>query len=429
MSSQGQRLTPLEMLAKLVSFDTVSSKSNLPLIEFVESYLQSWNVPYVRVPNETGDKAALYATIGPQDRGGIVLSGHTDVVPVTGQAWTSDPFTLRVENGRAYGRGAVDMKAFDALALALIPEFQAANLNTPIHILLSYDEETTCLGVVDVIRRLGHDLPMPKAAIVGEPTMMEVVDAHKSVVTFSTTVHGFEAHSSKPYLGASAVMTAAELIAELNRIGDEMMERGDTSGRFDPPYTTVHVGTIAGGTARNILSKSCSFHWEFRGLPSLDPQEIPSRLETVRAGGRAQAPQPLRRVRADRDEARGGGAGPCAGSGIVRGDSRPAACRQEPARRPCPSARRRAIIRRPAFRRSSAVPARSIRRISRTNTSRWTSSRQARPSCGGSLRRVRVLDWSQLVMPALAAGIARLVGAGLRRPWIGLDKPGHDASR
>jgi acetylornithine deacetylase len=278
MSPNNQRLTPLDMLAKLVSFDTVSSKSNLPLIAFVESYLQSWNVPYVRVPNETGDKAAIYATIGPQDRGGIVLSGHTDVVPVTGQAWTSDPFNLRVENGRAYGRGAVDMKAFDALALAMVPEFQAANLTTPIHIMLSYDEETTCLGVVDVIRRLGHDLPRPQAVIVGEPTMLEVVDAHKSVVTFSTTVHGFEAHSSKPYLGASAVMTAAELIAELNRIGDEMMERGDMSGRFDPPYTTVHVGTISGGTARNILSKTCSFHWEFRGLPSLDPQEIPTRL-------------------------------------------------------------------------------------------------------------------------------------------------------
>ena len=279
MSPKGQRLTPLELLAKLVSFGTVSSKSNLPLIDFVESYLQGWNVPYVRVPNEAGDKAAIYATIGPQDRGGIVLSGHTDVVPVTGQAWTSDPFTLRVENGRVYGRGAVDMKAFDALVLAMVPEFLSANLITPIHIMLSYDEETTCLGVVDVIRRLGHDLPLPKAAIVGEPTMLEVVDAHKSVVTFSTTVHGFEAHSSKPYLGASAVMTAADLIAELNRIADEMMERGDTSGRFDPPYTTVHVGTIAGGTARNILSKACSFHWEFRGLPNLDPQEIPTRLE------------------------------------------------------------------------------------------------------------------------------------------------------
>ncbi|WP_112663815.1 acetylornithine deacetylase [Microvirga flavescens] len=279
MSPNGQRLTPLEMLAKLVSFDTESSKSNLALIAFVEEYLRSWNVPFIRVPNETGDKAALYATVGPQDRGGVVLSGHTDVVPVTGQAWTSDPYTLRVEDGRAYGRGAVDMKAFDALALALIPEFQTAGLTTPIHIMLSYDEETTCLGVIDTIRKLGHELPLPKAAIVGEPTELTVVDAHKSVVTFTTTVHGHEAHSSKPYLGASAVMTAAELICELNRIGDEMMERGDPSGRFDPPYTTVHVGAISGGTARNIISKSCSFLWEFRGLPSLDPQEIPTRLE------------------------------------------------------------------------------------------------------------------------------------------------------
>jgi acetylornithine deacetylase len=279
MDPKNQRLPPLEMLARLVSFNTESSKSNLELIGFVEEYLRGWNVPFVRVPNAAGDKAALYATIGPQDRGGIVLSGHTDVVPVAGQAWTSDPYALRVENGRAYGRGAVDMKGFDALALALIPEFQAAGLKTPIHIMLSYDEETTCLGVIDTIRRLGRDLPVPQAVIVGEPTMLEVVDAHKSVVTFSTVVHGFEAHSSKPYLGASAVMTAADVIAELNRIADEMMERGDASGRFDPPYTTVHVGVISGGTARNIISKSCSFQWEFRGLPDLDPQEIPSRLD------------------------------------------------------------------------------------------------------------------------------------------------------
>src|SRR5215210_3978756 len=228
----GLNLTPLEMLARLVAFDTESSKSNLALIDFVADYLAGWNVPYVRVPNADGTKAAIFATIGPTDRGGVVLSGHTDVVPVAGQAWTGDPFTLRVENGRAYGRGAVDMKAFDALALAMVPEFQAAKLATPIHIMLSYDEETTCLGVVDTIRRLGRDLPVPQAVIVGEPTMLEVVDAHKSVVTFSTVVHGFEAHSSKPYLGASAVMTAAELIAELNRIGDDMMERGDSSGRF-----------------------------------------------------------------------------------------------------------------------------------------------------------------------------------------------------
>ena len=279
MSFTGQRLTPLEMLARLVSFDTESSQTNLPLVDFVESYLAGWNVPFIRLPNEAGDKAALYATIGPSDRGGVVLSGHTDVVPVKGQSWTSDPFTLRVADGKAFGRGAVDMKAFVAIMLALVPDFLAAELKTPIHIMLSYDEETTCLGVMDAINRLGHDLPLPKVAIVGEPTELEVVDAHKSVVTFLTEVHGFEAHSSKPYLGASAVMTAAELIGELNRIADEMMDRGDPSGRFDPPYTTVHVGTVAGGNARNILSKYCAFHWEFRGLPSLDPQEIPSRLE------------------------------------------------------------------------------------------------------------------------------------------------------
>lgn len=273
------RYTPLEMLAKLVSFDTESSKSNLALIDFVADYLAGWNVPHIRVPNAAGDKAALYATLGPRDRGGVVLSGHTDVVPVAGQAWTADPFTLRVADGRAYGRGAVDMKGFDALALALAPDFMRMELKTPIHILLSYDEETTCLGVMDVIERYGGDLPTPRAVIVGEPTKLEVVDAHKSIGTFNTAVHGFEAHSSKPALGANAVMAAAELVSELNRIADEMVARGDPSGRFDPPYTTVHVGTIAGGNARNILPKLCTFQWEYRGLPGLDEREIPDRLQ------------------------------------------------------------------------------------------------------------------------------------------------------
>jgi acetylornithine deacetylase len=272
------RFTPLELLTRLVSFDTESSKTNLPLIDFVEDYLTAWNVFCLRVPNPEGNKAALYATIGPTDRGGVVLSGHTDVVPVAGQAWSSDPFTLRVDDGRAYGRGAVDMKGFCALCLALVPDFAAADLRTPIHILLSYDEETTCLGPVEVIRRFGTELPKPTAVIVGEPTGLEIADAHKSVVTFTTVVHGSEAHSSKPALGANAVMAAAELVCELNRIGDEMIARGDPSGRFDPPYTTVHVGTIAGGTARNILPKECRIHWEFRGVPGLDADIIPARL-------------------------------------------------------------------------------------------------------------------------------------------------------
>ena len=275
MPGSGERLAPLEILARLVAFDTESSRSNLALVDWVCGYLDGWGVPYARVPSAAGDKAAVFATLGPLEDGGVVLSGHTDVVPVAGQSWTGDPFVLRVAEGRAYGRGAVDMKGFCALALALVPDALAADLARPIHILLSYDEETTCLGVMDTLARLGADLPRPGAVIVGEPTSLEVADAHKSIVTYLTTVHGHEAHSAKPMLGANAVMAACDLVAGLNGIADAMIARGDASGRFDPPATTVHVGTIQGGTARNILPKACTFHWEFRGLPDLDMDEIP----------------------------------------------------------------------------------------------------------------------------------------------------------
>ena len=283
MRHDGQRLTPLELLERLVAFDTESQKPNLALIGFVEAYLRGWGVSCLRLPNVAGDKAALFATIGPAERGGVLLSGHTDVVPVAGQAWTGDPFRLRVADGRAYGRGAVDMKGFDALALALVPDLLALELETPVHILLSYDEETTCRGSLDAIARFGRDLPRPVVVIVGEPTTLEVADAHKSISTYFTRVFGHEAHTSKPALGANAVMAAAELVCELNRIGDDMMERGDPTGRFDPPYTTVQVGTLAGGTARNILPKACLFHWEVRGVPGLDPEDIPARLAAFAA--------------------------------------------------------------------------------------------------------------------------------------------------
>lgn len=277
--SLAPRYTALELLARLVSFDTESQRSNLALVAFVEDYLTAWGVPFERLPNAEGDKAALLATIGPADRAGVVLSGHTDVVPVAGQNWTSDPFTLRIDGGRAYGRGAVDMKGFLALGLSLVPHFLALKLKTPIHLFLSYDEETTCLGVIDGIARFGREMPMPLAVIVGEPTDLEIADAHKSVVTFNTTVTGFEAHSSKPFLGANAITMAALLITELDRIDQEMKARGDTSGRFDPAYTTVHVGVLNGGNARNILARTCAFQWEFRGLPDLDPAEIPKRFK------------------------------------------------------------------------------------------------------------------------------------------------------
>ncbi len=268
-------LSAIDVLERLVAFDTESTKSNLDLVAFVETLLRAHDVPYVVVPNATGDKAAIFATIGPMIDGGIVLSGHTDVVPVTGQTWTGDPFTLRREGSRLYGRGTTDMKGFDAVCLAMIEEFKRASLKKPIHILLSYDEETTCAGPLDTIARFGLDLPRPGAVIVGEPTLMDVADAHKSIATFYTTVRGLEAHSSKPQLGANAIEGATALVVDLYRFAEEMAGglAGPVDARFDPPTSTLSVGTINGGTARNILARECSFHWEFRGLPGV-PQDL-----------------------------------------------------------------------------------------------------------------------------------------------------------
>jgi acetylornithine deacetylase len=265
--SDDVKASAIALLERLVAFDTESEKSNLPLIDFIEEYLRTQNIPVLRAPNAQGQKAALLATIGPMVEGGVVLSGHTDVVPVEGQKWTGDPFKLRSASGRLYGRGSCDMKGFDAIALAMIPSFRKANLRRPIHILLSYDEETSCEGSLDFIRRFGKDVPRPGAVIVGEPTMMEVVDAHKSIATFRTIVTGHEAHSAKPALGANAVACACDIVSEIYRLGLDYEAPVRLNPRFDPPYSTLHVGTIRGGTARNILARECMFHWEFRGLP------------------------------------------------------------------------------------------------------------------------------------------------------------------
>ena len=257
-----------ELLARLVAIESVSDRSNLPVVDFVESYLVALGVSVARAPNATGEKSALLATIGPRVDGGVVLSGHTDVVPVEGQSWTSDPFSLRAANGRLYGRGACDMKGFDACVLAMASVFKAAPLKRPVHIVLSYDEETTCLGSRDIIARFGKDEPRPGAAIVGEPTLMAVADAHKSVATLHTLVTGHEAHSAMPMLGANAVAIAADIVSEIGRLAREY-EKGPLDPRFIPPYSTLHVGMIQGGSARNILARQCAFHWEFRGLPGV----------------------------------------------------------------------------------------------------------------------------------------------------------------
>lgn len=268
------------MLAHLVSFDTTSRDGNIPLIEFVEDYLDRWNVPHFRIDYEAGKKTNLFATIGPDVAGGIVLSGHTDVVPVDGQPWTSNPFELTGKgDGKLYGRGTCDMKGFIAACLTRVPNFVNAPLKTPIHLAFSCDEEVGCKGVRPLVAHIRDHLPKPRAVIVGEPTSMRVVNGHKSAVTFNTEVHGHEAHSSLTHHGVNAVMIAGELIAEINRMRKEIEARGDKSHRFDPPYSTVHIGTIVGGTAKNIIPRRCAFAWETRLLPGADPEEVPTRFE------------------------------------------------------------------------------------------------------------------------------------------------------
>ena len=273
-----QTLNPKEMLAKLVSFDTTSAKTNIPLIGFVEAYLDSHNIESHRVETEDGQKSSLHAVLGPQDVPGYGLSGHTDVVPVTGQNWATDPFELTQKGTRLYGRGSCDMKGFIACILSHVPNFKARELKTPIHLLLSYDEEVGCTGVRPMIGELGHRLPAPKMVFVGEPTSMKVVDAHKSINGFRTVVTGKESHSGKPHLGANAIHAAGRLVAELAAIDDELKALAE-GPRFDPPYTNVSVALIDGGTARNITPKDCEITWMFRAVPATDTKALIARIE------------------------------------------------------------------------------------------------------------------------------------------------------
>ncbi len=276
----GTRYDPIEMIERLVSFDTTSRESNLALIHFVRDYLASHEVDSTLIHDESGNKANLYATVGPAGVPGVALSGHTDVVPVDGQPWDSDPFSLVQKDGRLYGRGTSDMKSFSAIALALVPEFVARPLKTPIHFALSFDEEVGCLGAPLMIDRLGAELGVkPMIVIVGEPTDMAVVNAHKGVYSFNTRVRGLEAHSSGTHRGVNAVQYAAVLVHFLTEMADEMAARAEPESGFDPPYTTVHVGTIRGGTAHNIVPLDCTFTWEYRLLPGADPDEIRTRFE------------------------------------------------------------------------------------------------------------------------------------------------------
>jgi acetylornithine deacetylase len=259
--------TPQEMLTKLVSFNTVSDRSNLELISFVEEYLSSYGISSVRVPDETGEKAALFATVGPNVDGGIVLSAHTDVVPVDGQNWTSDPFSAWEDGGRLYGRGTADMKGFAATVLAKVPDFLSANLSKPIHIALSYDEEVGCFGAPPMIKAMLVEGPHPSAVIVGEPTNMKVVTGHKGIAVLKTRVHGHPVHSSQLHRGVSAISAAVKLISWLDGQTEQNKAKADLECPFEPPYTTLHCGTIQGGKAHNITAQSCEFMTDIRLLP------------------------------------------------------------------------------------------------------------------------------------------------------------------
>ncbi len=268
------------MLARLVGFDTTSRNSNLELIAFVSEYLSRHGVASELVTNADGTKANLWATIGPEGDGGVVLSGHTDVVPVDGQPWSSDPWVVTERDGKLYGRGTADMKAFSAVALALVPEMQAAGLKRPVHLALSYDEEVGCLGVHSLVAHVRDRGVRPRLAVIGEPTMMRVVDAHKGIRSYFVEVTGHEAHSSNVHKGVSAVMVAAELIGELARIGEALAAKGDPSARFDPAFSSVVANVIEGGTAQNILARRARFSWECRHLPEQDAEEALRRFRT-----------------------------------------------------------------------------------------------------------------------------------------------------
>ena len=267
-----------EILGKLVAFDTVSEKSNLELADWVQRYLAGHGVESRLLPSDDGIHANLFATIGPEGIGGVGLSGHMDVVPVTGQPWDTDPFCMTERDGRLYGRGTCDMKGFVACVLAMVPEFKARALQTPLHVVLSYDEEVGCTGVKPMIATFGDKLPKPRIVIVGEPTSMTVVDAHKGGSRFLTEVTGKDAHSSKPQLGVGAIRIAAELIAELARIEARLKET-QSNPRFDPPYASITVSGIEGGIAHNILPPSCTFRWGVRTLPGIDATGIAAELQ------------------------------------------------------------------------------------------------------------------------------------------------------
>lgn len=275
-----ERLSSHDILATLVGFDTTSHLSNLALIEWVDSYLSRLGAETARFLDSTGTKANFIARLGPVVTGGIVLSGHSDVVPTEGQPWSGDPFTLRDMGDRLMGRGSADMKGFIACALAAAHDFATADLKRPVFIALTYDEEVGCLGIQSLVPHLKASIAPPRLMVIGEPTNMGVATAHKGQHVYRTKIIGKAAHSSRPMDGANAVMEAARLISAIEAWGEDA-KTGPFNDAFDPPYTTVNVGPIKGGAAFNIVAGYAEFDWDQRPIPQEDGSKINTAFEAL----------------------------------------------------------------------------------------------------------------------------------------------------
>jgi acetylornithine deacetylase len=268
----------LELLDRLIAFPTVSRDPNRELIDFVAGFLSERGVESELIATADGKKANLFATLGPKDVPGIMLSGHTDVVPVDGQAWSSDPFQMRVSDGRAYGRGTADMKGFVATALALVDRAAAADLKTPLHLALSHDEEIGCVGVRSLIDSMASRAWQPRFCLVGEPTSMRVALGHKGKLAAKACAHGVAAHSALAPQALNAIHLACDFIDRLRHRQAELAASGRQDADYDVPYTTIHVGRIGGGTALNIVPAECTLDFEIRNVAGEDAGGILEKL-------------------------------------------------------------------------------------------------------------------------------------------------------
>ncbi|MEM7405744.1 MAG: acetylornithine deacetylase [Pseudomonadota bacterium] len=298
MPEPAQLEATLTHLSQLISYPSVSSESNLDVIGYLDEQLRRIGARTVITTSEDGRKANVFATLGPDADGGVVLSGHTDVVPTTGQAWTSDPFAARIDDGRVYGRGSCDMKGFLAAALAMGPHYASRQLRKPVHFAFTYDEETGCLGAPVLIDELMRTGPRPSVAIIGEPTSMRMIEGHKGCYEFTTHVCGLEGHASLPDQGVNAIEYAVRYLHRLLELGADLRDRVPPGSPFDPPWPTLSVGQIEGGIARNVIAKDCRIEWEMRPLKQSDADYV---MERIDAYARDQLLPAMRAVYADAD--------------------------------------------------------------------------------------------------------------------------------